>query len=167
MGKTLCLNLYPWRNQSWSPFPPISDVLCPLSSGISTWKPWMDQCQALLGGDESFTKGWALCSEKQSSGKQDFFSLPSAGTLPPCPSPKQHIIDPNISTHKKLCITDAGTALEQSPGLLPKEADKPKHPAPKERGCWEQHFPERGRERGHGRTSASSTLPIQSYPCCL
>lgn len=43
------------------------------------------------------------------------------------------IIDPHTphaSTRKKLCVTDAGMALEESPGLLAREADKPEGSAP-------------------------------------
>lgn len=58
MGKTLCLNLYPWRNQSWSPFPPISDVLCPLASALGSlgWisvKPSLVETSLSLGAGHS------------------------------------------------------------------------------------------------------------------
>lgn len=132
MGQTSCLNLYPWRSQSWGPFPPLPDALYPAKAGTSAWNPWMDPCQALLGGDRSSTRGWALCSEKQPLGKQDYF-FPSH-VLAPChhvpPQNSPFLNHPNSSTHKKLCATPTGTALE-----LPKEADKPKHPAAKREGA--------------------------------
>lgn len=54
-------------------------------------------------------------------------------------------------------MTDTGTPLEWSPGMLPREADKPKHPAPKGEGAaGTQHLSSLSQR---GRAPASPPLP--------
>lgn len=86
--------------------PSVLQKLAPVLGSLGWIKPSLVEKGLSLGAGHSVQRN-CLQGNK-------IFSQPCAGTLPPCPSPAKHSIEPpNTSTHKKLCMTDTGTAQEQ------------------------------------------------------
>lgn len=72
---------------------PLSDVLCPAKAGTSAWKlGWIGVKPSLVETGLSLRAGHAVQRNRLQGNK--IFPQPRAGSLPPCPSPDQHIIEP-------------------------------------------------------------------------
>lgn len=129
---------------------------------------WISVKSPLVETGLSLRAGHAVQRNRLQGNK--IFPQPRAGSLPPCPSPDQHIIEPPQYQNPQEAVTHTGTALEQSPGLLPREAEKPKRPASKRDSVAGTQNLSSVSQRGRGDTAEPlhpPLCPVLSYPCCL